>query len=395
MVSRRIPWRLLLLCSAVAATGPRDAAAQAVPDIAWRADYVAARKEAQEKGLPLVLDFGTKNCFWCKKLEDTTFRDPRVAAALNERFVPLKVDAEREVTLAQTLRIASYPTVVLASPDGRILGTMEGYQEADKFHDNLQRVLATLTPPDWVERDLKNATRWTAAGEYARAIPTLRSILEEPRARPQHPQAQKLMQEIEDKAKEHLASAKGLQEQGKLTEAIESLTETMRLFPGCEATRGASETLTLLVQNPDVRNQHRAKRARELLAQATDFYKNKEYIPCLDRCDVLLASYGDLHEATEATRLSSEIKNNPEWLQGACDTLSDRLGGLYLSLADSLLKRGQPQRAEFYLQRVIASFPGTRQAESAQIRLTQLQGVSPRPTQFQSAAQPTAGQKNN
>jgi TolA-binding protein len=58
--------------------------------------------------------------------------------------------------------------------------------------------------------------------------------------------------------------------------------------------------------------------------------------------------------------------------------MSDRLGGLYLSLADSLLKRGQPQRAEFYLQRVIQAFPGSRQAESAQIRLTQLQGVQPK-----------------
>jgi hypothetical protein len=150
-----------------------------------------------------------------------------------------------------------------------------------------------------------------------------------------------------------------------------------------------------MVQDPAVRTEYRNRRARDLLGQAKDFYKNKEFIPCLDRCDRLLATYGDLPEGQQAAQLASEIKGNPEWLQGACDSLSDRLGGLYLSLADSLLKRGQPQRAEFYLQRVIAAFPGSRQAESAQIRLTQLQGITPRPAQVQSAAQPTGTGKNH
>jgi TolA-binding protein len=53
------------------------------------------------------------------------------------------------------------------------------------------------------------------------------------------------------------------------------------------------------------------------------------------------------------------------------------LGGLYLSLAETWIKKGQPQQASFYLERIVKTFPGTRYAEAAQVRLANLQG---RPT---------------
>src|SRR5262249_42314666 len=110
-------------------------------EVKWRYDYNAARKEAGEKGLPLVLDFGTDNCYWCKRLDATPSRAPAVVKAMNERFVPLKVDAQKEPQLTQILNIQGFPTLVLAAPDGKILGTLEGYVEAPRFYENLQRVL--------------------------------------------------------------------------------------------------------------------------------------------------------------------------------------------------------------------------------------------------------------
>src|SRR6266478_6170365 len=87
-------------------------------EVEWRQDYNAARREASEKGKPLVIDFGTENCFYCKKLDSTTFRDPAVVGLMNERFIPLKIDANREAPLAEALHVERYPTIVLAGPDG-------------------------------------------------------------------------------------------------------------------------------------------------------------------------------------------------------------------------------------------------------------------------------------
>jgi thioredoxin-related protein len=359
--------------------------APATTDIRWRTDYATALKEAQDKNLPLLIDFGTANCFWCRKLDETTFRDAKVIAAINEKFVPLKLDGEKEGALVQKLRITAYPTLVIASADKRILDTLDGYQEADKLLDRLQKVLTSLLPSDWMQRDLTNATKWTSGGDYARAIAALRTLLEDDRAKPLHGQANKLMGEIEQKAAQRLAHAQQLQEKGQLPEAIEAFTETMRVFPGTAATKSAAAALNQFIKAPDAKTQLRSKRARDLLAQAQGFYQTRDYIPCLDRCELLLSTYGDLPEGQEAQKLAAEIKNNPEWLQSAADLMGERLSALYLSLADTCLKRGDPRRAEFYLQRVIQAFPGSRHAESAQIRLTQLNTLYPPKAGVQSA----------
>src|SRR5262249_1250784 len=136
-------------------------------DINWRRDYNAARKEATDKSLPLILDVGTENCFWCKKLDTTTFRDPTIASVLNGQLFPLRVDAEREAALADALRISTYPTLVLAAPDGKILGTLEGYMEAPRLHEHLQRVLASLSNPEWMKRDYQEASKAIASADYA------------------------------------------------------------------------------------------------------------------------------------------------------------------------------------------------------------------------------------
>src|SRR5262245_51092656 len=81
---------------------PPLAAAQ---EVLWRNDYNAARKEAQEKGLPLLLDFGNANCVWCRRLDETTFKDAALVRTLNTQFVPLKIDGDREAGLTQALRI--------------------------------------------------------------------------------------------------------------------------------------------------------------------------------------------------------------------------------------------------------------------------------------------------
>jgi thioredoxin-like negative regulator of GroEL len=346
-------------------------------EIDWRRDYNEARREAQDKNRPLVLDIGTENCFWCKKLDATTFRESAIVALVNERFVPLKVDAHKSPALAEALRIQSYPTLVLAGPDGKILGTLEGYHDAPRLQEHLQRVLAALSNPEWMTRDYQEAARAIAASDYARAIALLKSITEDGKDRPVQLKAAQLLKDLEQQAAGRLARARQLDDKGQANEAINALTELVRLFAGTQAAAEGGQLLTALAAKPEVKGQVRVRRARELLAQAREDYRSQQYLCCLDRCEVLGASYADLPEGAEALQLAAEIKNNPEWMQQACESLTARLGGLYLALAETYTKKGQPQQATVYLEKVIQTFPGTRQAETAQVRLSAIQG---RPT---------------
>ena len=102
-------------------------------EIKWRRDYSAARKEAAETGRPLLLDFGTEACFWCRKLDATTFRDPKVVKLVNEQFVPVKLDGNREQRLTAALQIDGFPTLLLATPEGKVVGRRAGYTDATQF----------------------------------------------------------------------------------------------------------------------------------------------------------------------------------------------------------------------------------------------------------------------
>lgn len=371
----------VLLATALAGAARAD-------DINWRVDYNAARREASEKGLPLVLDFGTENCFWCRRLEETTFRESTVVALVNERFIPLKVDAGRNPYLTEALRVQSFPTLVFAAPDGKILGTFEGYLEGPRLVEMLQAAVAALASPEWMVRDVQAAASAAADSDFGRAVGLLKGVLKDGKATPAQTKARQLLAAIEQQAALRLARARQLEERSQFVDASESLGELIRLFPGTQAAADGSQAQAALNARPEARLQLRTKRARAILDQAQEEFRARQYLCCLDRCELLVSDFADLPEAAEATQILGEIKNNPQWMQQACEVLGDRLGFLHLALAEAWLKSGQPQQATLCLEHVVQVFPGTRQAEAARARLAQIQGQPGRQTEFKPPAAP-------
>jgi hypothetical protein len=337
-------------------------------EVGWRNDYNLARREAADKGLPLVIDIGTENCYWCKQLDLRTFKDPALVAYLNERTVPLRVDAHRLPALAEALNIQSYPTLVFAGPDGRILGLQEGFVEAAPLREQVTRAVAMVVAPDWMLRDYQDAAAAAAAGDAAKALTLLKNVVEDGRDRPVQVKARQLMQDLERQASSRLAAARTQVDRSKSSETLNRLTQT---HPGTPAAREAAQLLTA---RADAGDDNRARHARDLLNQAKEDYRTQQFACCLDRCELLAGRYGDLPESAEAVRLVNDIRSNPDWMKVACDQLGDRLGLLYLGLAETCLRNGQPQQAVFYLERVVRAFPNSRHAEEAKTRLAQLQG---------------------
>ncbi len=362
-----------LTCVLVLAACARPAPAQQVN---WRRDYNAARKEASETGRPILLDFGTEGCFWCKKLDLTTFHDPAVVSLLNEHFVTLKVDAEREASLTASLRVQQYPTLVLAGPEGKILGVLEGYQEAPQLAEQLRKVTLAYAAPEWMMRDYQEAAKAIVVADYSRAIALLKSITLDGKDRSVQVKARQVLQDLEQQAAGRLARAKSLHDRGQSAEAAGEVTELIRSYTGTQAAADGAALLSSLAARPEMRDQQRLRRARELLAQARDDYRTQQFLGCLERCELLSASYADLPEGAEAQQLANEIRENPEFLARACDSLNSKMGVMYLTLAESWMKKGQHQKAQLCLEKVLQAAPGSRQAELAQVRLAQLQGTA-------------------
>lgn len=99
-------------------------------EIRWRTDYAAARKDAAAANRPLLLDFSAEWCGPCRKMDATSFRDPAVTAAVNARFVAVRVDADRDAWLVKAANIQAFPTLLLLSPDGKVIARQEGFADA-------------------------------------------------------------------------------------------------------------------------------------------------------------------------------------------------------------------------------------------------------------------------
>jgi thioredoxin-like negative regulator of GroEL len=376
MTATRTKFTLLALCSAAwllqsAICNLQSAIAE---EVDWRSDYNAARKEAAEKNRPIILDFGFESCVFCQKLDATTFRDADVVKRVNARFIALRIDIRKDPTLSDKLGLQMFPTVVFASPEGHILGKIEGYQEPGPFQDNLDRVLDLVENPESMKRDYETAGKAIGASDYARAIVLLKNITQDGKERPVQVKAKQLLHDLEQQAAGRLARAKQLSDKGQTTEAIDTVTELVRVFAGTQAATEGGHMLTTLAKKPEIKDGQRVRRARELLAEAKEDYRTQQYLLCLHRCDVLALAFGDLPEGAEAVQLAGEIKNNPDRLRQAADMAGEQLGSLYLSLAETCLRKGQPQQAMLWLERIVQTLPNTRQADAAQMRLAQIQG---------------------
>jgi thioredoxin-related protein len=372
--------RLLACCPLLFLTLSAQAGSAAGAEVQWRTDYGKARKEAQDTGRPLVIDFSSENCYWCRQLEQRTFVDATVVTLLNERCIPLHIDAGRSPDLIEKMNIQNYPTLVYASPEGRILGYQEGFIEAPIFREQVQRSVSAVSAPEWMTRDYAEAAKAAAQKEYSRALTLLKGIVEDGKERLVQAKARQLIQEVEQQAAEQLAAAKQKADKGQTAEALKSADQVTKQFAGADAARKATEWVATLTSRTQEGGQQRKERAHDLLSQAREDYRTQQFLCCLDRCEVLIAQYADLPEGAEAAQLTSDIKSNAEWAKLACDQLSDRLGVLYLALADTCLKKGQPQQAVHYLERVVQNFPTSRHAEAAQVRLSQIQGQPPTPS---------------
>jgi hypothetical protein len=344
----------------------------------WRGDYNKARREAAETGRPLVIDIGTESCVWCKQLDLRTFQDPAVVALLNDRCIPLKVDAERTPYLAKTLRIENYPTLVFAGPGGAILGYQEGFIEAGALREKLQRLLAAAGTPDWMARDFEEAGKALAAADYPRAIALLKNVVEDGKDRPVQVRARRMLEDLERQAGERIERARQMAEAGKTAEAIDAINELSTAYAGTRAAGDGRRLQATLVSRGEAGAAARERKAARLLRLAREDYSEQRFLCCLDRCEQLAAGFADLPEGAQAARLSAEIKGNPEWSKKTAEQLADRLAVLYVALADTCLKKGEPQQAICYLERVVQQFPDTRQAQTAHAKLAQLRGAPAR-----------------
>jgi len=114
---------------------------RAADAIDWSSDYQIGLEQARVERKPVMIDFYTLWCYYCKVLDARTYTDPGVIGSAKD-FVCLKINAERERKLASEFRIAVYPVIVFLSREGIETKRLYGYQTGATLKRELDKILA-------------------------------------------------------------------------------------------------------------------------------------------------------------------------------------------------------------------------------------------------------------
>ena len=114
-------------------------------EIQW-VRYDKGLATAKEEGKPILIDFTTSWCGWCKKMEREAFSDERIIKMLNDEFVPVRVDGDSKEQLdiegyiitekaltSQEFGVRGYPMFWFLESDGTRIGPLRGYQQTEPF----------------------------------------------------------------------------------------------------------------------------------------------------------------------------------------------------------------------------------------------------------------------
>ena len=114
--------------------------------ISWKHDLPAALEEAQKTGKPVMVDFYTEWCGWCKKLDADTYSNSTVQK-LAQEFINVKIDGDKNENLIVKYRVTGYPTIMFFDSGGNILMKNPGYLGPDDFARTMKGVLAKAKKP--------------------------------------------------------------------------------------------------------------------------------------------------------------------------------------------------------------------------------------------------------
>lgn len=118
---------------------------QSSSTISWQ-DYnnLSTHAKSQHR---LILLFGKAEwCQACQKMETITFRDPAIVSLIQNHYVPVSVDIDKNIDIARQYKIIALPTVIILDENYSIIKIFTGYINPEELAKNLNEFVKSNKP---------------------------------------------------------------------------------------------------------------------------------------------------------------------------------------------------------------------------------------------------------
>ena len=108
----------------------------------WKSWSEETLAQAKQQERFVLLDLTAKWCQFCKKMEQTTYKDPAVIDELKKNYIAIKADEEEYPELANRFAKVGRPGTIILDSNGNVLLTKTGYIKPQWMLWMLQGTLA-------------------------------------------------------------------------------------------------------------------------------------------------------------------------------------------------------------------------------------------------------------
>lgn len=108
-------------------------------EIGWFEWGPAAFQKAQSEDKPILLSISAVWCHWCHVMDETSFSTPNAINAINQGFVPIRVDSDQRPDINSRYNMGGWPTIAFLTPLGDLI-TGATYMAPDELGAALTRV---------------------------------------------------------------------------------------------------------------------------------------------------------------------------------------------------------------------------------------------------------------
>lgn len=133
MKSKLIPFGVLLALFCLSVWVPNSCmSSEKGTPVKWYS-YDEGMARAKDSGKKVFLNFYADWCGFCKKMDNSTFKDSTVVGYLQENFIAIKVNSDKQRDIAAKYYVRGLPTSWFLSEDGEKISSLPRFSPPEEL----------------------------------------------------------------------------------------------------------------------------------------------------------------------------------------------------------------------------------------------------------------------